>query len=554
MAILGPFEPNNSAEGALWGLYQKHQIEDSQQAKNRNSCPDHRRRRAGRLNRAWSHTSAANGSEQQILRPLSTKNFSGEECPSCTTAFDNSNSAGLTARNTQAGILEIQVRITQRHYVFVLFGLMLVVSCPIWGQVQNPSGAVDGEQNLQSSERSIEDLNLVGAETEMPPFSDSPIGIHSAFRQKLWDEGVLLRTVVQSQYAQNALQAPVPADDQAYVGESPFEGAMANETLTADLHQLHLTHSQFMACGFWNWVNWRPAGPKTFQIYGLYLYKSFAEDRFEVKAGYVGNNLEVIGLAVGGSAATAAQGVYAVLPFEVGLSYAPLTAPSFNVRIRGPKYTYLKTVAQRSLDPKGGPMEVARNSTGLRFIPHGDKLLLFGEVGFQRPATAASHEAWLRAGYMHNSTPYTNLATGNAESGNHAAFVLMDYQLRQPNRLEPGHGLYLGATAMTAEARSNPYDSYYELRLYQKAPFRSRPFDMASLVAYHSGHSSDLTKSLLASGHTVWIASVSITGSYALRVGPGQYMNIGLSYEHGPAITPRVHDALVASASYTVFF
>lgn len=155
---------------------------------------------------------------------------------------------------------------------------------------------------------------------------------------------------------------------------------------------------------------------------------------------------------------------------------------------------------------------------------------------------------------MHNSTPYTNLVTGNAESGNHAGFVLMDYQLRQTDRLEPDHGLYLGATAMTADARFNSYDSYYELRLYKKAPFRTRPSDMASLVGYSSGHSSDLTKSLLASGHTAWSASVSITGSYALRVGPGQYMNAGLSYLHGPAITPRVHDALVASASYTVFF
>jgi hypothetical protein len=231
-----------------------------------------------------------------------------------------------------------------------------------------------------------------------------------------------------------------------------------------------------------------------------------------------------------------------------------LTAPSFNVRIRGWKNAYLKTVAQRSLDPNGGPTEVARNATGFRFIPHGDKLLLFGEAGYQRPATAESHEIWFRTGYMHNSTPYTNLANGGAESGNHAAFILTDYQLRQPDRLERGHGLYLGATAMTADARFDSYDSYYELRLYQKAAFRSRPSDMASLVGYYSGHSSDLTKSLLASGHTAWGASASLTGSYAVRVYPGQYMNIGLSYVHGPAITSRIHDALVASASYTGFF
>ncbi len=420
--------------------------------------------------------------------------------------------------------------------------------------MQNKTDTFHVGPNPKGSERSIEDLNLVGAETEMPPISDSPISVDSAFRQKLWEKGLFLRTVVQSQYAQNLLQASVPADDQTYVGESPFEGAMANVTLTSDLRQFHLTHAQLTAYGFWNWVSWRPAGPKTFQIAGLYLYKEFGDDRFEIKAGYISNNLEVIGLAVGGSAATAAQGTYAVLPFEVGLSYTPLTAPSFNLRIRGPRETYLKAVAQRSLDPGGGPAEVARNSLGLRFIPHGDKLLLLGEVGYHRPATATSRETWLRAGYMYNSTPYTNLATGRAESGNHAAYVLMDYQLQRPDSLRPNHGLYLGATAMTADSRFNAYDSYYEIRLYQKAPFRSRPYDMVSFVAYYSGHSKDLTESLLASGHTVWGASVSFTGSYAMRVHPGQYLSIGLSYEHGPDIKPRIHDALVASASYTVFF
>lgn len=447
--------------------------------------------------------------------------------------------------------METSVRVTQRHLLSGLLALALFATGPACGQA---SGTIDGRSSPQSPEHSIEDLNLVGAETAMPPFSDSPIDIHSAFRQKLWDHGILLRPVVQLQYAQNTLRPPVPADDQTYVGESPFESAMGNMTLTADLRQLHLAHSQFTACGYWNWVSWNPAGPKAFQIYQLYFYKAFAEDRVEVKAGYVGNNLEVIGLAVGGSAATAAQGVYAVLPFEVGLSYAPLTAPSFNIRIRGPKNTYLKTVAQRSLDPRGGPAEVARNSTGLRFIPHGDKLLLFGEAGYLRRATATSHQSWLRAGYMRNSTRYTNLFAGRAESGNHAAFVLMDYQLRQPDRLQPDHGLYVGATAMTADSRFNAYDSYYELRLYQKAPFRSRPSDMASLVGYYSGHSSDLTKSLAASGRSFWRASTSLTGSYALRVGPGQYMSIGLSDVHGPAITPRGHDALVVSASYTGFF
>jgi hypothetical protein len=155
---------------------------------------------------------------------------------------------------------------------------------------------------------------------------------------------------------------------------------------------------------------------------------------------------------------------------------------------------------------------------------------------------------------LHNSTPYANLATGTEQSGNHLAYALMDYQLHKPDPLQPGHGLYLGGTAMSADSRFDPYDTYYELRLYRKAPFWSRPGDMASLVSYYSGHSSDLTDMLVAKSSTVWRASAAITGSYSVRIHPGQYMGIGLGYTRGPAITPRVSDTLTFSTSYSAFF
>src|ERR1017187_9347549 len=104
--------------------------------------------------------------------------------------------------------------------------------------------------------------------------------------------------------------------------------------------------------------------------------------------------MNFVGLFVGGSTATGAQGVYAVLPYEAGMSYFPMTAPSFNVRLNGPQHIYIKTAAQRSFDPRGGPTEVARNHTGFRFIPHGDKLVLINEVGYQRIARAHTRDAW----------------------------------------------------------------------------------------------------------------------------------------------------------------
>jgi len=405
-----------------------------------------------------------------------------------------------------------------------------------------------------SAASSIEGLNYVGGEAAMPPFSDSLIDSGSRFRQGLFRQGMAFRIIVQPQYSQNVLQAPVAADAQVYVGQRPFEGAMIQPIFTADLHQLGLRNAQLCMGAVWNWASWRPAGPKALQLWNLYLYKAFAEDRVEIKAGYVSNNMNFVGFFVGGSTATGAQGVYAILPYEAGLSYFPLTAPSFNVRIRGPKYTYLKPTAQRSLGPLGGPTEVARNHTGFRFDPHGDKLLLIGEGGFQRDASAGAHEAWFRAGYMVNRTAYANLVTGKLETGNHCAYALIDDQVLKTNVEHPDHGIYAGASFITVPQSLNAYARYYEARSYWKAPFRSRPGDVLSAVASRTDYSGRYASHLVAEGNTVWRAGTTLTGSYSLHASRGDYLSLGLGYANGPAIAPRVPSALNVLATWSLFF
>jgi porin len=274
----------------------------------------------------------------------------------------------------------------------------------------------------------------------------------------------------------------------------------------------------------------------------------------EIKAGYIANNMNFVGLFVGGSTATGAQGVYAVLPYEAGMSYFPLTAPSFNVRIRGPENTYIKTAAQRSIDPNGGPTEVARNHTGFRFIPHGDKLVLINEAGYLRAADSDAHEMWFRAGYIYNSTHYRNEETGQSEAGNSCTYALIDYQLLKSSREHPKHGLYAGGSFMTVPETKNPYARYYELRLYKKAPVQSRPDDVLSGVASRTGYSNIFTDNLVSQGKTVWRAGTTVTGSYSLRASPGNYVSLGLSYVAGPAITPRVPNALNIIANWSLFF
>jgi porin len=260
-----------------------------------------------------------------------------------------------------------------------------------------------------------------------------------------------------------------------------------------------------------------------------------------------------VGLQVGGSTSTGAQGVYAVLPNEVGLSYFPLTAPSLNVRLRGIGNTYFKTAAQRSLDAAGSRSTVDRNPSGFRFLPDGNGLLLVGEVGYQRASSAAARQAWLRAGYMRNSTLYTNRLTGQQESGNYCAYLLVDYQLQMPEAARPGRGLYVGGTAMTVPSEFNAYDRYYEARAYQRGTLASRPDDVVALVASYRGHSNVFTERLLAEGKTISSSSTSLTGTYSAHLARGNYLSLSLGYVRGPAISPRVADTLTFTANWSLY-
>jgi porin len=434
-----------------------------------------------------------------------------------------------------------------------VFATIFVGLASTWGRAQSTAETGPSDAPTTSA-RSIEDLNLRGGDAAMPSFSDSVVNVNSEYRRALLRKGIAFRVINLGMYAQNVLKAPATADQQAFVGDHPYEWAMAQPILTADLRQLGLRHAQLNIGGVGSWVSWEPAGPKALDLWTLYLYKEFGNDRIEIKAGYNSNDLEFVGMQVGGSTASGVQGVYAVLPYEVGMAFFPLTAPQFNFLIHGPQHTYFKSGLQRSLDAAGGPATEARNHTGLRFAPKGDKLLVIEEAGYRRASSATERETWFRAGYMRNSTLYRNAANGKMETGNHAAFVLMDYQLLKPDPLKPWHGLYLGGSAMTAASTFNPFNRYFEARLYQMAPFRKRPNDVASILSTYTGHSKYLTDGLVADGKTVWRNSPSVTGSYNIHLAPGNYLSLGLSYIRGAAITPRVDDTLTFAATYNVYF
>lgn len=425
--------------------------------------------------------------------------------------------------------------------------LIVLISAPVLCSGQTAATAGETAERPAGPARSIEDLNTRGVVAAPVAISDTLLGDDSDFRRAMFRQGLLFRVNFLPRFSLNLLGPPVPRNQQVYVGERLTWITGLNPIFTADLRQLGLRDAQLNVGFAWRWTTWNPAGPNATALSTLYFYKLWRDRGIEMKAGYLTNDIEFIGMQVGGALATAAQGVYAVLPFQVGMSYFPLTSPSVNVRIPMPKETYWKVGAQRSLDPAGGLATIARNRTGFRFAPHGNDVLLINEFGYRRASAPATRHLWLRAGHMHNRSRYTNRLTNLKEPGNYCMYFLLDYQLSSPDPSKPAQGLYVGGSLMTVPSKFNSYDRYYELRLYQRAPFRSRPDDLLSLVATYRGHSKHVTDRLRALGRTVWRNSRAVTGSYAAHLSKGTYLTVGLGYVRGAAITPRVADSLLFS-------
>ena len=409
-------------------------------------------------------------------------------------------------------------------------------------------------EDTQTHPRTLEDLNLKGAAADNPPFTDTLLGANSAFRRTLFQHGLLFRMSVNGAYIQNTLAAPVPADAQTYTGQRQFADYSLNPVLTADLRQLGLHHAQFTINGQIQQATWAPAQPTAFTIDSVYLYKEFGEDRVEMKLGYITTDFQFIGLQVGGQVTSGAQGVYAVLPYEVGISYTPVPAPVVTLKYRWDNGIYLKGAIQRAGEPGSEEAALHRDALGLRFLPHGDKLVLVGEAGLKHPVSAGSLSAWYRAGYIANNTPYTSLHTGLKQSGNYCAYLLADHQLWQPQASNPGRGIYAGASAMVVPAYLDVYRLYDEARIYYAAPFRTRPDDFASIVASYTAISQDYLHTLAAAGKTYSRSSDSVTGSYTARLARGTYLGLGLSYVNGPSINPKVPAALTFTAQTSIFF
>lgn len=400
----------------------------------------------------------------------------------------------------------------------------------------------------------IEQLNSLGFDTTMPDFTDAIIRTGEPVRSKMLCHNFTYRAVSFPSFTFDMRRPPTSDAGQVYSGQSPTWAAGGSIAFIGDLKSLHLTGYQLTASLVAGRANWVWAMPKTVKMLEVVLYKPYLKGRFSIRMGWEHNEGEFLGMQVGGNVASGAQGVYAVLPYEVGMSYPPLTSPVFTVRAQPVGNFYVKGGVQRSISTGGELVDLHRDAAGFRFIPHGDGVLAISEGGYDRSAIAGKPEFWLRGGYMQNTSAYANWRTGTDTKGNYCAFFLGDRQLTQHEEKNSDHGLYAGVSGMTVPRSMNEYTRYYEFRLYQKAPFRVRPQDMASVVMSYADHSEYYVRQLLAAGKTAAVRTGTMTGSYSLQAAPGTYISTGISYNMRPAITPRSDSAVLLVVSASLFF
>lgn len=400
----------------------------------------------------------------------------------------------------------------------------------------------------------IEDLNMLGADAGFPPYADTVTGASNPLRRAMLCHDYTYRVVEIAGVTANTLATPVASAQQAYVGQRPTLSSGNSFAIVADLASIHLPGYQITFTGFLARANWQRAFPNAFKMAQIMAYKPFFHRRLEFKGGYQDNDSEFIGMQVGGSMASGAQGVYAVLPYEIGMSYMPLAAPTFTARAQPRGNFYAKLGLQRSVSPSGEGADLARDAAGFRFDPKGEGLLKIFEGGYNRPASAGTPQFWVRGGYLSNSTSYANAKTGTSTAGNSGGFLLADRQLHRSDEANPARGLYLGGSLMTAAPEVNAYSRYYEVRLYQNAPFRRRPSDMVSVVSSYTAYSKYFTGPLLAAGKTAATHAVTLSSAYSLRVHAGTYLSTVLSYDSRPAISPRLGGALTITSQASIFF
>lgn len=343
--------------------------------------------------------------------------------------------------------------------------------------------------------------------------------------------------------------------NQLYMGQNPTFATANFMIVTYDLSRFGIPDGQIVVGAEQQYWTWKSPGPDRVGLNTFAYYQTFFDRKLELKLGYLRNHNEFAGTLFGG---ISGSNMFAL--FQAGMSTNAAPTPALNLKYNFDDRLYNKVSVQRSISPDGPYAQIIENPSGLNWSTANAGILFVDELGYKSKAAPGVPDTWLRAGVGFNSSSYKNLADPDQQrdSGNNFHYIAADRQLWQSDvEGSPSRGIYGGFSVMGAPPDLNRISQYYELRLYAKGPFDSRPSDLIALVATNTAWSKFAVDAALAKGQLAHRDTTAITGTYTAHLAPGIYASVGLSYIHNPTSvthTRETEHALNLLVSTLIFF
>ncbi|WP_245288555.1 carbohydrate porin [Bradyrhizobium sp. WSM4349] len=399
----------------------------------------------------------------------------------------------------------------------------------------------------------FEKLREKGAAFTGPGPADTVDQDTASVRSELSDLGIgfagwTLNTFINNQLG-NAARSTIA--NQQYVGQNPTFSTVNSMIVTYDLARFGIPDGQIVVGAEHQYWTWKSAGPDRLGINAVSYYQTLFERKIELKVGYLRNQHEFAG------AGEKVFGPSSKMLFQAGMSNNWAPTPALNLKYNFDDRLYNKLSIQRSLSPAGQYAHVSENPTGLNWSTRDAGILLLDEVCYKNKPTPGVPETWLRAGVGFNNSSYTDLQHPTAKA-NSVYYVAADRQFWQSAvHGSASRGIYGGFSVMYAPPDLNRASQYYELRLYAKGLFDSRPTDQMSLVVNNTIWSHFAVDAALAKEQLAHRDSTAISGLYTAHLAPGIYTTVGLTYINHPTsitYTPQTGHALNILVSTSVFF
>ncbi|QOZ33229.1 carbohydrate porin [Bradyrhizobium sp. CCBAU 53421] len=405
-------------------------------------------------------------------------------------------------------------------------------------------------------------LTEKGMEVGIPGPADTVTQDIGGVRSALASVGVGYVAWTQNTFVDNVLPnaAKSTIANQLYSGQNPTFYTSNYMMVTYDLSRYGIPDGQVIVGTERQWATWNPVLPDRWGINEIAYYQTFFDRKLELKVGYLRNSNEFGVSLASANAGANVFGPSGSILYQGGMSSNQAPTPAINLKLNVDGNWYDKISFQRAISPDGVATYINQNPTGLDWRTPNAGLLVLNEFGYQGKAAPGSPQTVFRAGAGFNNSSYTNLEYPKQPRADENGFYYLtfDQQLWQSNvRSSASHGIYGGFSVMYAPPDLNTVSQYYEVRLYSKGLFESRPDDQISLVVTDTVWSNFAVAAAAAQGKLVHSDSKGISATYSAHLAPGIYTSVGLSYINNPTAityTPPIGHALNFSVTTSIFF